>query len=110
MDRDAAATSHVPALDGLRGVAILLVILFHGVITEPPAPDQYTGIWHAAAYVGRVLRTITGAGWAGVDLFFVLSGFLITGILLDTLRTLGFFRIFYIRRALRILPVYYAVI
>jgi len=76
---------HIPELDGLRGVAILLVILFH---------------FHRAQW-------ITGFWWTGVDLFFALSGFLITGILLDGGRGTRVFRNFYARRCLRILPLYY---
>ena len=73
---------HIRPLDGLRGVAIILVILFH-----------YTWLT---------------SGWVGVQLFFVLSGFLITGILLDTRTSPHYFRTFWIRRALRIFPLYYA--
>src|SRR4051794_8006957 len=65
---------HVPALDGLRGVAILLVMWNHF------APQWLTG--QTAGWPG-VAHRLLNAGWAGVDLFFVLSGFLITGILLD---------------------------
>ena len=75
---------HVPALDGVRGLAITMVVLFHA--------------WRAP---------VTALGWAGVDLFFVLSGFLITGILADTRDAPHRARTFYARRALRILPLYY---
>src|SRR5262249_15937795 len=80
-----------PELDGLRGIAILLVLMLHQ--TEAL---RDTG-W----------RTFWSFGWAGVDLFYVLSGFLITGILLDARAQEGFFRRFYWRRVLRILPLYY---
>lgn len=75
-----------PELDGLRSVAVYLVLLFH------------CGL---AAFTG---------GFVGVDLFFVLSGFLITGILYDSRAEAAYFRRFYMRRALRIFPLYYAVL
>ena len=83
--------AHIPALDGLRGIAILGVLLFHANLNF----DYQTlcGQWYAR---------IAGCGWAGVDLFFVLSGFLVTGILLDTRQSPHFFRNFYMRRTLRI--------
>ncbi|HEX8877832.1 MAG TPA: acyltransferase [Phycisphaerales bacterium] len=90
--------SHVPALDGIRGLAILLVMIFH------------MNLLAGVNTVDHAARFISSAGWTGVDLFFVLSGFLITGILLDTKQTEGFFRLFYARRALRIFPLYYAVV
>ncbi len=89
----------VPALDGVRGVAILLVMLFHFSALVPSG----------GTFVERSIYRFTGAGWAGVDLFFVLSGFLITGILYDSKAAVQqYFRNFYARRALRIFPVYYA--
>src|SRR6266516_878844 len=103
MDRSAAEVDrslergHILALDGLRGVAILLVVACHFVSNlkisaEGPA-------WIAVA--------LAQAGWSGVDLFFVLSGFLITGILVDAKGSPSYFKAFYVRRALRILPAYY---
>jgi peptidoglycan/LPS O-acetylase OafA/YrhL len=86
--------SHIPALDGLRGVAILLVLLFHS--------ERRLVSLHLAGFAAW--------GWTGVNLFFVLSGFLITGIILDGRERPGFFKSFYARRGLRILPVYALVV
>lgn len=88
----------MPALDGIRGIAILSVLLFH--IAGPFRPPNADGFWGAVTFPLKW-------GWAGVDLFFVLSGFLITGILLDTRSAPNFFRSFYMRRMLRIIPLYY---
>jgi len=92
-----APGAHHPALDGLRGVAVLLVLSFHFLHV-----DGEGGV------VERTLLSASRSGWAGVDLFFVLSGFLITGILLDARGASGYFRAFYARRVLRIFPLYYA--
>lgn len=78
----------VPQLDAIRGLAVLAVLVHNTDSTS---------------YTGFVARN----GWMGVDLFFVLSGFLITGILLDTKSKEGYFRNFYARRCLRIWPLYY---
>jgi peptidoglycan/LPS O-acetylase OafA/YrhL len=86
-----------PALDGIRALAVLMVFAFH-----------YGGGAHGGKVLGLV-NAIRLQGWAGVDIFFVLSGFLITGVLYDTRRDSQFFRRFYARRALRIFPVYYLV-
>lgn len=88
----------VPELDGLRGLAILMVVIYHYV-------GGFAGPRGGVAYY---LHGIFGAGWSGVDLFFVLSGFLIGGILLDARESSRYFSTFYLRRAHRILPVYYA--
>jgi peptidoglycan/LPS O-acetylase OafA/YrhL len=97
-DRDnPGGFSHLPELDGVRGLAILLVLLDHLI----PVGD-HTGVWLFDIFAG-----VRDCAWVGVYLFFALSGFLITGILVDTLNTRHFFKIFYVRRVLRIFPLYY---
>jgi peptidoglycan/LPS O-acetylase OafA/YrhL len=92
---------YIPELDGIRAIAILMVMLMH-VLTPD---DQSRGaLEHVAP---RASTLLIGHGWLGVDLFFVLSGFLITGILLDTRTSPRYFENFYGRRALRILPLYF---
>jgi len=81
-------------------MAILSLMAFHfiGVLPKP------------ASGAANVIYSGTRFGWVGVDLFFVLSGFLITGILLGTKDAPNYFRSFYWRRGLRILPLYYATV
>ncbi len=89
---------HIPALDGLRGFAALGVVVSH----------IFPGTARTELEID--LSRVTQFGVNGVDLFFALSGFLITGILHDSLSDSGFFRKFYARRALRIFPIYYGVL
>src|SRR5690349_19538707 len=95
------ATNRVPELDGVRGLAILMVLFYHTLIRA----DNLTSsdFLHALTSPARI-------GWAGVDLFFVLSGFLITSILLSTKAKPNYFKNFYVRRILRIFPLYYVVV
>lgn len=88
------SADRLPALDGLRGLAIALVTMFH--FLRGPGGTAVD-----------VSSAVADAGWIGVDLFFVISGFLITGILLDARGGRRYFRNFYARRVLRILPLYY---
>jgi peptidoglycan/LPS O-acetylase OafA/YrhL len=94
---DSHVGRHYPPLDGLRGTAILLVA-FHNSISFP------TG----APGLLKPLALLATVGWIGVHLFFVLSGFLITGQLLDSRRSPHYFRNFFARRTLRIFPLYFA--
>lgn len=87
---------HIPALDGIRGSAILLVLIYHFVRSVRVESDYYNRIFG-----------VMELGWIGVDLFFVLSGFLITGILYDSKTSEHYFKNFYMRRVLRIFPLYY---
>lgn len=86
METDEASGRRIPELDGLRGIAVLAVCAVH---LAPPWPQRYLGL---------------SFGWAGVDLFFVLSGFLITGILRRSRGASQYYLAFYARRARRILP------
>jgi peptidoglycan/LPS O-acetylase OafA/YrhL len=94
------ARGHLLALDGVRGLAILMVIGCHAFEAD------YESQGFAIRKIGEWLHY----GNTGVDLFFVLSGFLITGILYDSLNDDGYFRKFYARRMLRIFPLYYGVL
>lgn len=94
----ASATDRLRPLDGIRGVAILLVLAWHFIPCMKPED---------ASYPLRLLCQIVGMSRGGVDIFFVLSGFLITGILLDHPSTPETRRAFYIRRACRIFPLYF---
>jgi peptidoglycan/LPS O-acetylase OafA/YrhL len=98
-----ALRHYVPALDGVRGLAILVVMFCHFVwivVEQSPAPDR----------VSRLIVEMMKTGRYGVDLFFVLSGYLITGILYDAKHDKHYFRNFYARRTLRIFPLYYTVL
>jgi peptidoglycan/LPS O-acetylase OafA/YrhL len=86
-------------MDGVRGLAVLLVLTFHFLFGSQDIS--------ANALSGDILRKLSYVGWTGVDLFFVLSGFLITRILLNARSQKGYFRNFYARRVLRIFPLYY---
>ena len=86
--------SYIPELQGLRGIAVLAVVFYHCHPRLEGTPFYRASLW----------------GWAGVNLFFVLSGFLITSILLESRGKPHYFRNFYARRALRIWPVYVLVL
>jgi peptidoglycan/LPS O-acetylase OafA/YrhL len=93
---DPSSPTRIPVLDGIRGVAICLVLLWHTVF-ESALPNH--------PYLARIIA-LGRLSWSGVDLFFVLSGFLIGGILLDAAKAQRYFVPFYTRRAHRILPLY----
>lgn len=97
--RRSTAGGHLPALDGLRGLAVLMVMLVH-FIAQTTATNRIEAAVNGVLYYGVF----------GIDLFFILSGFLITGILYDTRNDAGYFRSFYMRRVLRIFPLYYGVL
>jgi len=98
--RGSTQPGQILTLDGLRGVAILLVCFHHQTLL-PLEGGSALDHWFARLFY---------VGWCGVDLFFVLSGFLITGLLLDARGDPHYFRNFYARRTLRIFPLYYAVV
>lgn len=89
---------HLLGLDGVRGLAILMVMIGHFIVVGKHLDYKVDG------------QRFFTSGYLGVDLFFVLSGFLITGILIDAKGTPGYFKVFYIRRALRIFPLYYGLL
>ena len=92
-----SSRARVPALDGVRGLAILIVVIHNASWVLAPSA------WFPLKLIGA----LTATGWVGVQLFFVLSGFLITSILLATRESAHYLRNFYVRRVLRIFPLYY---
>lgn len=93
----ALSAERLPTLDGVRGVAVLVVVI-------------HNSAWIAGEshlFLLKLFSAVTATGWVGVQLFFVLSGFLITGILVDTRGAPRYFTSFYLRRTLRIFPPYY---
>jgi peptidoglycan/LPS O-acetylase OafA/YrhL len=94
-----SARGHIPVLDGVRGLAVLAVLLFH-----------FVGFLEPTNAIERVIAKVAPTGAFGVELFFVLSGFLITGILVDARFKPNYFRNFFMRRLLRIFPLYYGVL
>jgi peptidoglycan/LPS O-acetylase OafA/YrhL len=95
-DSSQISDSHIPALDGVRGLAIVLVVGFHSqVLLDGSNAGE------------RLWLNVFSAGWSGVDLFFVLSGFLITTILIQSRGESNYFRNFFMRRVLRIFPLYF---
>ena len=90
-------TDRVAALDGLRGCAIIAVMFYHFCHVS----------YVSSSMVDYIFYNVALTGWIGVDLFFVISGFLITRILLNTRSSKTYFRNFYARRVLRIFPLYY---
>jgi peptidoglycan/LPS O-acetylase OafA/YrhL len=91
MQRPQWLPAYIPELQGLRGIAVLAVIVYHCHVLLEGTWIHYASLW----------------GWAGVNLFFTLSGFLITSILIEAREKPGYFKNFYARRALRIWPVYF---
>ena len=95
VDREAPLfRGHIPELDGLRAVAAVLVLLNH--------------FWPQS--LSSLIWSVGQFAWVAMDSFFVLSGFLIAGILLDTRERADYYRSYYVRRSLRILPLYYCVL
>ena len=95
-----AGPAHLPALDGVRGLAVLVVVIHNAGWLGGPTEQ----------FILKLYSSVTSTGWIGVSLFFALSGYLITGILLDSRGKAGYFRSFYLRRTLRIFPLDYAFI
>jgi peptidoglycan/LPS O-acetylase OafA/YrhL len=95
--------AHLPVLDGVRGMAVLMVLLFHFWQGMPVYRHRFDHHLTQAA-------SLFSIGQKGVDLFFVLSGFLITGILMRSRGSTNYFKNFYARRSLRIFPLYFVVV
>lgn len=97
-ESDPVVRRNMPELDTLRGLAVLFVFLYHGLFWSIPG--------EALTPNAREMTKVFRYGWSGVQLFFVLSGFLITTILIRARDSRRYYRNFYIRRALRILPAF----
>lgn len=89
----------IPQLDGIRGLAILLILIWHYYVFLP-----------VPGTINIFIKKFLILSWCGVDLFFVLSGFLIGGILLDNKSAKNYYSTFYFRRICRILPIYFILV
>jgi peptidoglycan/LPS O-acetylase OafA/YrhL len=106
-----AEAKSIPTLDGMRGLAVIAVLLFHFAWTFP-GDDPETASRSLADTLAVHIHAFLWSGWIGVDLFFVLSGYLITrGLVSPSTKQLGTrMKMFWMRRVLRIFPLYYAVL
>src|SRR4051794_22129841 len=95
---DSRATARIPEWDGIRGLAILLVVFYHYI---------YGAVENSTGTLAGIIRMGFSLSWSGVDLFFVLSGFLIGGILMKQHGSDNYFKTFYVRRVCRIVPLYF---
>lgn len=99
---DPASLRRLAVVDGLRGLAILMVLFYHCWGLLPKLSGD-----HSTRLIDAPFAHLFAFGWTGVDLFFVISGFLITGNLYDARGSATYFRSFYARRFLRVFPLYY---
>lgn len=104
MKNKAEVLSRIPQLDGIRGLAVAMVVLDHASYLYQKPPGQNLMPAHGLM---RAVLSVTAQGWLGVELFFILSGYLITSILLKTRGANSYFTSFYARRVLRIFPVFW---
>lgn len=103
-NKDFSRSKHIPELDGLRGIAILMVMMAHFFnVDEAQLLIHYP-------FLGPFLTKISMFGTKGVELFFILSGYLITRILIHSADSQNYFKSFFIRRILRIFPLYYLIL
>src|ERR1700744_536810 len=100
--RDASSLRYVTGLDGLRAISMMLVVLFHYTSYFSSSLSGLGGVW-------SVIVRMASTGWIGVDVFFVISGFLITTPLLKRpVNSIASYSKFIRRRAIRLLPAYVA--
>nr|WP_315164766.1 acyltransferase [uncultured Flavobacterium sp.] len=95
---------HIPVLDGIRAYAVLMICFVHFFQVDE------VSLYEGNKYLGVLFFKISQIGLKGVELFFILSGFLITGILMNSKASPNFFKTFYLRRFIRIFPLYYFVL
>jgi peptidoglycan/LPS O-acetylase OafA/YrhL len=93
-----ATAAHLPALDAVRGLSMLMVAVYHMTFIRP-----------TNAFESGIVFVMQGL-WVSVDIFFALSSFLITGILLDSVHKPGYFKKFWARRSLRVFPLYFLIV
>ena len=104
MEMNQINANRISILDGIRAYAVLMVCIVHFFTIDE------TSLYETNKYLGIIFIKLSFIGLMGVPLFFLLSGFLITGILLDSKKSPKYFSTFYMRRFLRIFPLYYFVL